>query len=55
MRKSILSDSKFAALIMALGLFMLTGCVASQSGGGVSGSAAGSNASGTQVENVANH
>ena len=50
MRKNILSDSKFAALIMALGLFMLTGCVASQSGGGVSGSAAGSNASGTQVE-----
>lgn len=37
---------------MALGLFTLTGCVANQSSntGDVSGSAAGSNASGTQVE-----
>ena len=37
---------------MTLGLFTLTGCVANQSSnaGGVSGSAAGSNASGTQVE-----
>ena len=52
MRKNILSHSKFTAFIVTLGLFTLTGCVANQSSntGDVSGSAAGSNASGTQVE-----